>query len=172
MAEDGDAATRTDLPTAIEGEEPSPPAVSDASLDPAGPWENRREIFRALEVVERDSAAIADSFTSLFSSLRLALSEATSTSVENMQCFSDVVGRLQESALDASTKGNKYINSCLRLNEEMKGLDSLAMQLFAGPGCEQIASSSITLASMVHNFKFTSSVIAPPEMIKQALEML
>lgn len=36
---------------------------------------DRREIFRALEVVERDSTAIAESFASLFSSLRLALSE-------------------------------------------------------------------------------------------------
>ncbi|XP_039138161.1 uncharacterized protein LOC120275603 [Dioscorea cayenensis subsp. rotundata] len=87
------------------------------------------EIMRAIEVVERDSAAIAESFNSLFSSLRLALSEVTTTSVENMQCFSDVVGRVQESALDAATKGNRYINSCLRLNEEMKGVDSLAMRL-------------------------------------------
>lgn len=36
---------------------------------------NQTEIFRALEVVERDSVAIAESFTSLFASLRLALSE-------------------------------------------------------------------------------------------------
>nr|CAD1844829.1 unnamed protein product [Ananas comosus var. bracteatus] len=90
---------------------------------------NRGEIVNALEVVERDSAAIAESFSSLFSSLRLALSEVTSTSIDNMECFSDVVGRLQESALDAASKGNKYINSCLRLNEEMKGLESLSMQL-------------------------------------------
>lgn len=33
------------------------------------------ELLRALEVVERDSVAIAESFTSLFASLRLALSE-------------------------------------------------------------------------------------------------
>ncbi|KAH7663005.1 BLOC-1-related complex subunit 6 protein [Dioscorea alata] len=93
------------------------------------------EIMRAIEVVERDSAAIAESFNSLFSSLRLALSEVTTTSVENMQCFSDVVGRVQESALDAATKGNRYINSCLRLNEEMKGVDSLAMRFarWTGP---------------------------------------
>ncbi|KAJ0970183.1 hypothetical protein J5N97_023060 [Dioscorea zingiberensis] len=101
------------------GEAPAEPKISI----------NRSEIMKAMEVVERDSAAIAESFAALFSSLRLALSEVTTTSVENMQCFSDVVGRLQESALDAATKGNRYINSCLRLNEEMKGMDNLAMQL-------------------------------------------
>ncbi|KAG2681140.1 hypothetical protein I3843_11G131100 [Carya illinoinensis] len=90
---------------------------------------NQTEIFRALEVVERDSVAIAESFTSLFASLRLALSEVTSGSVDHMHCFSDAAGRLQESVLDAATKGNRYINSCLRLNEEMKGIDSLAIQL-------------------------------------------
>lgn len=42
---------------------------------------DRREIFSALEVVERDSTAIAESFASLFSSLRLALSEV---------CFSNL----------------------------------------------------------------------------------
>ncbi|KAL4191530.1 hypothetical protein AMTRI_Chr07g80970 [Amborella trichopoda] len=88
------------------------------------------EMLKALEFVERDATAIAGSFTSLFSSLRLALSEVTSTSVEHMRCFSDIAGRLQESALDAATKGNHFINSCLRLNEEMKGMESLVMQLY------------------------------------------
>ncbi|GMJ03828.1 hypothetical protein HRI_004052000 [Hibiscus trionum] len=90
---------------------------------------NKNDILKALQVVERDSRAIADSFSSLFDSLRLALSEVTSGSVDHMRCFGDAVGRLQESALDAATKGNRYINSCLRLNEEMKGMDSLANQL-------------------------------------------
>eukprot|EP00262_Sarcandra_glabra_P019407 TRINITY_DN7301_c2_g2_i1.p1 TRINITY_DN7301_c2_g2~~TRINITY_DN7301_c2_g2_i1.p1 ORF type:complete len:171 (+),score=34.31 TRINITY_DN7301_c2_g2_i1:64-513(+) len=93
------------------------------------PYLDGGEIFRAIEVVERDSSAIAESFTSLFSSLRFALSEVTSTSVEHMRCFNDVAGQLQESALDAASKGNRYINSCLRLNEELKGIESLAMQL-------------------------------------------
>ncbi|XP_022738588.1 uncharacterized protein LOC111291219 isoform X2 [Durio zibethinus] len=55
--------------------------------------------------------------------------EVTSGSVDHMRCFGDAAGRLQESALDAATKGNRYINSCLRLNEEMRGIDSLATQL-------------------------------------------
>ncbi|XP_057978297.1 uncharacterized protein LOC131164824 isoform X2 [Malania oleifera] len=90
---------------------------------------NQAEIFKALEVVERDSVAIAESFTSLFASLRLALSEVTSSSVDHVQLFSDAAGRLQESALDAATKGSRYINSCLRLNEEIKGIDALAIRL-------------------------------------------
>ena len=36
---------------------------------------NKSDILKAVEVVERDSLAIADSFSSLFASLRLALSE-------------------------------------------------------------------------------------------------
>ncbi|OIT30928.1 hypothetical protein A4A49_11880 [Nicotiana attenuata] len=90
---------------------------------------NGKEILKAIQVVERDSMAITESFTSLFASLRSTLSEVTSTSVDHMDCFGDAAGRVQECALDAATKGNRYINSCLKLNEEMKGIDSLATQL-------------------------------------------
>ncbi|CAM0905873.1 unnamed protein product [Alopecurus aequalis] len=88
-----------------------------------------RKVAAAMEAVERDAAAIAESYASLFASLRIALSNVTSTSAENMECLGEVVGRLQESALEASSKGNKYIHSCLRLNEEMRGLESLSTQL-------------------------------------------
>ncbi|GAB4834418.1 hypothetical protein Ancab_032674 [Ancistrocladus abbreviatus] len=90
---------------------------------------NQTDLFEALEVVERDSLAIADSFNSLFASLRLALSEVTGTSIDHMQCFSDAAGRLQESAIEAAARGNRFISSCIRLNEEMKGIDGLAVQL-------------------------------------------
>ncbi|XP_050230493.1 uncharacterized protein LOC126679495 [Mercurialis annua] len=119
---------------------PPPPSstcpVASPDLDESDDTESlnsdmsqKKEIFKALEVVERDSAAIAESFTGLFASLRLALSEVTCNSVDHMQCFGEATGRLQESVLDAATKGNRYINSCLRLNEEMKGVDTLAAQL-------------------------------------------
>ncbi|XP_074308196.1 uncharacterized protein LOC141643074 [Silene latifolia] len=90
---------------------------------------NKEDILKALEVVERDSIAIADSYTSLFASLRLALSQVTNTSVDHLECFSDAAGKLQESAIDAATRGNRFIHSCLRLNEEMKDMDSLAAQI-------------------------------------------
>ncbi|CDY10875.1 BnaC01g14900D [Brassica napus] len=90
---------------------------------------NQGEILRTLATVEKDSKAIAESFSSLFVSLRSTLSEATSSSVDHMGCFGDAAGRLQETALDASTKGNRYINSCLRLNEEIKGVENLAARL-------------------------------------------
>ncbi|KAI3822223.1 hypothetical protein L1987_09809 [Smallanthus sonchifolius] len=90
---------------------------------------SQQEILRAVDAVERDSIAISDSFSSLFASLRVDLSKVTSRSVDHVQCFNDAAGRLQESALDSATKGNLYINSCLRLNEEMRGIDILAMQL-------------------------------------------
>ncbi|XP_062190564.1 uncharacterized protein LOC133893540 [Phragmites australis] len=110
LAETSSSAVAADVPGA-----PPPPGV--------------RGVAAAMEAVERDAAAIAESYASLFSSLRFALSNVTSTSAENMECLGDVAGRLQESALEASSKGNKYINSCVRLNEEMRGLESLAMQL-------------------------------------------
>ena len=55
-----------------------PSTSSDVTSD--SPAENRTEstpndIFRAIQVVERDSQAIAETFHSLFASLRLALSE-------------------------------------------------------------------------------------------------
>lgn len=50
-------------------------SVGDAELADPEPPERRREILKALEAVERDSAAIAESFSSLFSSLRLSLSQ-------------------------------------------------------------------------------------------------
>lgn len=108
---------------------PTTRETEDSSLSSTSSLISQKEILRAVEVVEKDSVAIADSFSSLFASLREALSEVTSHSVDHVQCFSDAAGRLQESALDCATKGNLYINSCLRLNEEMRGIDTLAMQL-------------------------------------------
>ncbi|KAK8965469.1 hypothetical protein KSP40_PGU013819 [Platanthera guangdongensis] len=113
----------------ILGETPRSDAESGENFLKKKPSEDRREVFRALEAVEKNTAAIAESYASLFSTLRLALSEVTSTSIENIQCLSDVVGSLQVSALDAASKGNRYINSCLRLNEELKSLEDLALQL-------------------------------------------
>ncbi|GJN07444.1 hypothetical protein PR202_ga25277 [Eleusine coracana subsp. coracana] len=115
-----------------------PSSSSSAAAVPPGPAAppGAREVAAAMEAVERDATAIADSYAALFASLRDALSnvcalqladgfilfaamrrkqtKVTSTSAENMECLGDVVGRLQESALEASSKGNKYINSCLR----------------------------------------------------------
>ncbi|KAF0906669.1 hypothetical protein E2562_012243 [Oryza meyeriana var. granulata] len=128
MEEPAAASPDPSVPAPPEDPSPSdsPSAPSPAGVAHPGP----RELAAAMEAVERDAAAIADSYASLFASLRVALANVTSTSAENMECLGDVVGRLQESALEASSKGNKYINSCLRLNEEMRGLESLAVQLY------------------------------------------
>ncbi|KAH9325179.1 hypothetical protein KI387_005357, partial [Taxus chinensis] len=86
------------------------------------------DLVTALEVVEKDANEVAGSLTSLLSSLRLSLSQVTSSSVEHMQCYNDVAGQMQESALDAASKGNRFINASLRLNDEMKGTGNLAVQ--------------------------------------------
>ncbi|KAL8556808.1 hypothetical protein ACS0TY_004321 [Phlomoides rotata] len=101
-------------------------AVNGGEMEPS---DRGKEIMKALAALERDSASIAESFSSLFCSLRQSLSQGTGSTVDHMNCFSDAAGHLQECVLDASTKGNRYINSCLRLNEEMKGMDTLATQI-------------------------------------------
>ncbi|XP_051136899.1 uncharacterized protein LOC127255429 isoform X2 [Andrographis paniculata] len=112
-----------------DGEQEVAEAVNGNELLEPEASDSRKGILKALEAVERDTAAIAESFSSVFSSLRLSLSEATSSTADHMNCFSDAAGHLQECVLDASTKGNRYINSCLRLNEEIKGMEVLATQL-------------------------------------------
>ncbi|KAF9673950.1 hypothetical protein SADUNF_Sadunf10G0077000 [Salix dunnii] len=67
---------------------------------------NQSEIFQALEIIERDSLAIASSFTSLFASLRFVLFEATSTSVDHMQCFGDATTLERGGAEDKDEKSN------------------------------------------------------------------
>ncbi|WCJ30673.1 hypothetical protein M5689_012218 [Euphorbia peplus] len=123
-AGDGDAEATVTQP---EQDQPSTCPESD-EID-GSPSLNRSEILKTLEIVERDSIAISESFSGLFSSLRSTLSEVTSNSVDHMHCFGEASGRLQESVLDAATKGNRYIHSCLRLNQEMKGADVLAGKL-------------------------------------------
>ncbi|RYR66565.1 hypothetical protein Ahy_A03g012587 isoform C [Arachis hypogaea] len=120
QAESNCASSDNNSPPIPETEMETP--ISESTLEGGGSAFNQSQILRAIEVVERDSFAIAQSFTSLFASLRLALSNATATTIDHMQCFSDASGRVQESVLDAATKGN-------RLNEEMKNIDGLASQL-------------------------------------------
>ncbi|KAL6549978.1 hypothetical protein OROMI_020466 [Orobanche minor] len=102
----------TRLPDGVDGQEDKNAASGNESGE-SEPSDRRKEILKALEAVERDSASIAESYSRLFASLRLSLSQATSSTVDHMNCFSDAAGRLQECVLDASTKGNRYINSCL-----------------------------------------------------------
>ncbi|XP_031503532.1 uncharacterized protein LOC116266448 isoform X2 [Nymphaea colorata] len=85
--------------------------------------------------LEKEAIAIAESFTSLFSSLRSDLSEVTGASVEHMRCFNDAAGRVQEAALDAATKGNHFINSCLRkaLRRNVDTLDSTISKILDLP---------------------------------------
>ncbi|CAH8352130.1 unnamed protein product [Eruca vesicaria subsp. sativa] len=94
-----------------------------------------------IEVNPSVAAESGSSFPSDQLSLRLqnnqffnALS-ATGSSVDHMSCFGDAAGRLQETALDASTKGNRYINSCLRkhLRRNVDVLDRAVNKLIRPP---------------------------------------
>eukprot|EP00250_Pteridium_aquilinum_P032924 c4961_g1_i1 orf=85-510(+) len=85
--------------------------------------------LRTLEAVEKDAQAVASTLSSLLSSLQSALSKVTASSVEHLECYNEAAGHVQEAALDAAMKGNRFINASLRLNEEMKGMAGLAAQL-------------------------------------------
>ncbi|RWV95281.1 hypothetical protein BHE74_00002587 [Ensete ventricosum] len=85
---EGDVAAAEKAPaadaSATSQEEPTPSSSSTKSpfdtcisAAPAGMATSPGEILRALQVVERDSVAIAESYASLFSSLRIALSEVS-----------------------------------------------------------------------------------------------
>ncbi|KAL0727216.1 hypothetical protein Bca4012_023309 [Brassica carinata] len=127
-----DAGAEADVDLPVDGDLPTA-EESESNQNCGGRTEpspsKQGEILRSLATVEKDSQAIAESFSSLFVSLRSTLSEAMNSSVDHMSCFGDAAGRLQETALDASTKGNRYINSCLRLNEEIKGVENVAARL-------------------------------------------
>lgn len=105
--------------------EPFPPQTTD----PATFDLDVLMAIRTLQAVDKDAHSVADSLSSLLSSLQAALSQVTSTSVEHLSCYSEVAGHVQETALDAAAKGNRFINACLRLNEEMKGMSNMAAQL-------------------------------------------
>ncbi|KAG6550276.1 hypothetical protein Mapa_008237 [Marchantia paleacea] len=93
-----------------------------------------REVQLAMQMadaVEDDAHAVARSLTALLSSLKSALSEVTTSSVANMRVENEAAGQVQDAAIDAATKGNRFINACLRLNEEMKGMERVASQLEA-----------------------------------------
>ncbi|CAM6086811.1 unnamed protein product [Calypogeia fissa] len=81
------------------------------------------------DAVEDDAWAVARSLTALLASLKSALSEVTGSSLEHMHSENEAAGQLQDVAIDAATKGNRFINACLRLNEEMKGMNRVATQL-------------------------------------------
>lgn len=84
---------------------------------------------KMVKAVEDDASAVAGSLATLFSSLQSALSEVTGSSIEHMRCHSEAAGLLQDASIDAAAKGQRFINACLRLNEEMKSTGSLAAQL-------------------------------------------
>lgn len=86
---------------------------------------------KLVKAVEDDAKAVAGSLVGLFSSLQSALSEVTGSSVDHMKCHSEAAGLLQDASIDAAAKGQRFINACLRLNEEMKSVGNLAAQLKA-----------------------------------------
>ncbi|URD79013.1 hypothetical protein MUK42_03061 [Musa troglodytarum] len=108
-----------------------------------------------------DSVAIAESYASS-SPLSASLSprslvlqlKTCSASMMSLAAYKNLL-------LMPHNKGNRYINSCLRLNEEMKSLESLAMQLYpfiklnykkdikeerglSGPGCKPSTPTSLS----------------------------
>ncbi|KAL6501718.1 hypothetical protein OROGR_026851 [Orobanche gracilis] len=71
----------TRLPDGVGGQEDEN-AVSGNEPGESEPSERRKEILKALEAMERDSVSIAESYSRLFASLRLSLSQVWDFSVD------------------------------------------------------------------------------------------
>lgn len=82
-----------------------------------------------LEAVKKDAAAVAQSLAKVSAGLRSSLSEITLNTISHMECHRDAAGHLQEASLEAASRGNKFVNECLRLNEEMKGAAEVATKI-------------------------------------------
>ncbi|KAG2310999.1 hypothetical protein Bca52824_022556 [Brassica carinata] len=89
-----DAGAEAHVDPQVDGHPSSAAEESGSNQNSGGRSEpsplNQEEILRTLATVEKDSQAIAVSFSSLFVSLRSTLSEATSSSVDHMSSFGDV----------------------------------------------------------------------------------
>ncbi|KAL2547688.1 Uncharacterized protein Fot_09218 [Forsythia ovata] len=110
-----------------EEEEENPADINDKEETTS--YDSQKEIVNALEVLERDSVAIAESFTSLFSSLRLVLSQVTSTSVDHLNCFSDAAGGLQECGKYSYGAVTSPINAIEGMKRGRKSLFSLGKEV-------------------------------------------
>eukprot|EP00271_Cylindrocystis_brebissonii_P010830 TRINITY_DN27249_c0_g1_i1.p1 TRINITY_DN27249_c0_g1~~TRINITY_DN27249_c0_g1_i1.p1 ORF type:complete len:107 (+),score=17.36 TRINITY_DN27249_c0_g1_i1:538-858(+) len=82
-----------------------------------------------LNTLETDAIAVAEDLTKMIEELRKGLAEATANSVEHMQCHSEVAGELQTATLEAASRGNRFVNECLRLNEEMRDVGQVAARI-------------------------------------------
>ncbi|EFJ35756.1 hypothetical protein SELMODRAFT_438626 [Selaginella moellendorffii] len=73
-----------------------------------------RRATQLLQAVEDEARDAAGSFCSLVASLREAMSEVTGSTRDHLACYNNAAGSLQNGCIDAATKGNKFVNSCLR----------------------------------------------------------
>lgn len=82
-----------------------------------------------LMAVEKDAVAVAEKLSHLMASLRTCLADASQNTIEHMDCHSKAADSLQEAVMEAASKGNRFVNECLRLNEEMRGITDMAFQI-------------------------------------------
>jgi hypothetical protein len=125
----GSVSTVEQIPRHVAASEASTSAHTTTPARSEGRESDVAMAVKMVKAVEQDAAAVAGSLATLFSSLQSALSEVTGSSIEHMRCHSEAAGLLQDASIDAAAKGQRFINACLRLNEEMKAMGSLAAQL-------------------------------------------
>lgn len=72
--------------------------------------------------LEKDAVSVAESLNHLLASISSLMSQSSDNTFLHLECLNDAASLLHGKTLEAASKGNKFVNSCLRLNEEMKDL--------------------------------------------------
>ncbi|GAQ84065.1 hypothetical protein KFL_001750020 [Klebsormidium nitens] len=95
---------------------------------------SRMSIPVAVEVlaeVEKDASNVANNLVQLMATLRASLADVTHCSLEHLECHSEAARELHEAVTDAASSGNRFINECQRLDQEMRDVGELAAQIKA-----------------------------------------
>ncbi|GJP73365.1 hypothetical protein CLOP_g4090 [Closterium sp. NIES-67] len=86
-------------------------------------------MLEVLNDAERSALGAADAVNSLLDALRAHLKEVTSNTVAHVELERDASKQLQGAAMEAANRGMRFINACMRMNEEMQQLPQLTAQV-------------------------------------------
>ncbi|CAI5489374.1 unnamed protein product [Closterium sp. Naga37s-1] len=85
--------------------------------------------MEVLNDAERSAMGAADAVKQLLDALRGHLKEVTSNTVAHVEVERDAATRLQGAAMEAANRGMRFINACMRMNEDLQQLPHLTAQV-------------------------------------------
>ncbi|CAI7781324.1 unnamed protein product [Closterium sp. NIES-54] len=86
-------------------------------------------MMEMLNDAERSAMGAADAVKQLLDALRGHLKEVTSNTLAHVEVERDAATRLQGAAMEAANRGMRFINACMRMNEELQQLPHLNAQV-------------------------------------------